>query len=317
MAKKQTFKDKLKKKPELMKDTKKMMALLIEYLPEGKIEKILDYYACVDNHIVDDMLEMEQYNQDDFDAFVKKLKSKKGFKNKDTDAIIADWFDMLDVQEVCGKSGLSFRILTQSLEELDINNDTKIFLECAGISCLEDLMKLSVEDLIAFQDEANCNSISVAKDLIGLIRKLKGKKEIVESKNDFISEVVNAVSEIEENNDSEAEEDNHDSPIAFPQKFPLALYSPRGDSVIHIDEFELLGFYDEDGLIGIYFTIKGEVTDTFPSWFEAICYDSDGYVIKKINIQMNQAVPGVPYRFKKYIKVDSDTKRIEFEAYKG
>ncbi len=164
----------LKQEPEILSDSKRMMTLLVEYLPERRLNKIVSYNYCVKSGIVGEMLQMDCFNDEDLAYFADKLyygdDNEKRLESQEAFDIICDWFKMLNLNEVeCDDSGLRYRVLSYNIEDLKVNDDTREFFEKAQIQNVGDLLNLNIKDLFAYQKEFYFDFNAVAANIFDLI----------------------------------------------------------------------------------------------------------------------------------------------------
>ena len=170
-----TIKKTLQDNPEILKDIKKMMALLVEKLPKSELNRIDLYYRCVEYGIVSEMLGMEFYSKLDIDYYADKFASNTDCSMSEIKTIIENWLKMLSIGGYDYYTGIRYRLLNSKIKDLDFDNAFKKTAELKGYTTFEDLLQLTIKELIVFQRDKEYDATDVVSKISEIIRVDKEK----------------------------------------------------------------------------------------------------------------------------------------------
>ena len=170
-----TLRKKLKDNPEIMKDIKEMMTLLVDKLPESELYNLDWYYGCVQCGIVSEMLEMKYYTDLDVDYFSDRVPFDKGRSIFEIKKIIRTWFKLLRIEEYDYETGFRRKLLNTKIKSLDFDENFKEFATSNGYYTFEDILPLTVKDFIIYQREKRFDATEVVSKISEIIQKDKKK----------------------------------------------------------------------------------------------------------------------------------------------
>lgn len=130
--------------PEAISNSKRIKALLMDYLPENKLLRNL-LCTCIEEGIIDELRSRNSCSKADIERYERIITNSHGCSLEKAEEVVWLWIEALDVNpeaEACYNP----RVLQTSIDELELSVRSYNALKRANINTVEDILNSNRED---------------------------------------------------------------------------------------------------------------------------------------------------------------------------